>query len=59
MSINPIWRQRVLRFRQHRIGYYSLIAFALIFAICLGVNVVANDKPILVKIGRASCRERV
>ena len=49
MSINPIWRQRVLRFRQHRIGYYSLIAFALIFAICLGVNVVANDKPILVK----------
>ncbi|MFW2178060.1 MULTISPECIES: ABC transporter permease [unclassified Moraxella] len=46
---NPIWQARIARFKRNKIGYYSLILFSIIFSICLCVNVVANDKPIMVK----------
>lgn len=46
---NPIWQARLDRFKRHKIGYYSLIMFSVIFIACLCANVIANDKPIVVK----------
>ncbi len=46
---HPVWQARIRRFKKNRLGYVSLIAFILIFLACLGANIVANDKPILVK----------
>lgn len=48
MKFNPIWQARLQRFKANKIGFFSLIMFLIIFIICLGANVVANDKPILV-----------
>lgn len=48
MKFNPIWQARLQRFKGNKIGFFSLITFLIIFIICLGANVVANDKPILV-----------
>lgn len=46
---NPIWQQRIQRFKNHRLGYFSLWIFAVIFTACMAVNFIANDKPLLVK----------
>jgi len=43
-------RRRVwLRFKQQRLGYWSLIVFLTIFVISLFSEVLANDKPLLVR----------
>ena len=43
-------RQRVWRrFRQHRLGYWSLILFVSLFAFSLCAELVCNDKPLVVK----------
>ncbi len=47
--LNPIWQARLNRFQQNRLGVISLIAFLVIFVICMAANVIANDKPLLVK----------
>ncbi len=47
--LNPIWQARLKRFRQNRLGVISLILFLVIFVICMAANVIANDKPLLVK----------
>jgi microcin C transport system permease protein len=50
MLINhPIWQARINRFKRNKVGFISLIIFTVIFVICMAVNVVANDKPIMVK----------
>ncbi|MDO5768395.1 MAG: ABC transporter permease [Psychrobacter sp.] len=46
--LNPIWQARLRRFRRNRLGYWSTIVFAIIFMICMAVELVANDKPLLV-----------
>lgn len=46
---NLIWQDRLRRFKQNKMGFYSLILFLFIFLVCLGVNFIANDKPLLVK----------
>lgn len=46
---NSIWQARIQRFKNNKIGYYSLWIFLLIFTACMAVNLIANDKPILVK----------
>ncbi|MGM8885853.1 ABC transporter permease [Psychrobacter sp. 1U2] len=46
--LNPIWQARLKRFRSNRLGLISLIIFSLVFVICMAVNVIANDKPLLV-----------
>ena len=46
--LNPIWQARLDRFRSNRLGFVSLIIFTIIFVICMAVNVIANDKPLLV-----------
>lgn len=46
---NPIWQARIARFRRNRLGVWSLILFAVIFVLCMAVELIANDKPLLVK----------
>ncbi len=38
------WR----RFKAHKRGYYSLIIFTILFVLCLGAELISNDKPFLV-----------
>jgi microcin C transport system permease protein len=40
---------RLQRFRQNRLGFLCLILFSLIFAVSLAANLIANEKPLLVK----------
>ncbi len=47
--LNPIWQARLKRFKSNRLGLISLIVFAIIFVICMAVNVIANDKPLMVQ----------
>ena len=46
---SPPVRRNWARFRQHRRGYWSLWIFLTLFALSLGAEVVANDKPLLVR----------
>lgn len=39
------WR----RFRRHKLGFYSLILFLLLFVLSLGAELIANDKPLLAR----------
>lgn len=47
--LSPIWQQRLARLRCNRVGWVSLWLFGLIFAVCLGANLLANDQPLWVK----------
>ena len=38
-----------LRFKQHRLGYWSFIAFCALVLISLGAELVSNDRPLLVR----------
>jgi microcin C transport system permease protein len=40
---------RLQRFRQNRLGFFCFILFSLIFAVSLAANLIANEKPLLVK----------
>mgnify|MGYP000025179898 CR=1 FL=1 len=42
-------RARLRRFREHRLGFYSFWVFLLILLLSMGVEFVANDKPLLVR----------
>lgn len=44
-----IVRTRLQRFRQHKLGWVSFILFSLILLLSLAVELIANDKPLLVK----------
>lgn len=46
---NPIWQSRLSRFRRNRLGLISSIIFLLIFCLCMAVELIANDKPLLVQ----------
>ena len=43
------WLRAWRRFRRNRLGFYSLIAFGLLFVLSLGAEVISNDKPLLVR----------
>lgn len=45
---NPIRQAQFRRFKNNKIGFYSLILFAVIFVACLCVDFIANDKPLVV-----------
>ncbi|QDX21343.1 ABC transporter permease [Pandoraea pnomenusa] len=47
-SRSPRWRVW-RRFRQQRLGYWSLIAFVILFGLSLFAEVIANDKPWVVR----------
>jgi microcin C transport system permease protein len=48
-GLSPVNQARWARFRRNRRGYWSLWLFLLLFAVSLGSELVANDKPLLVR----------
>ena len=49
MTLSPLTRRRLKNFRANTRGYYSLWIFMTLFIIAMLANVIANDKPLLVK----------
>ena len=47
--MSPIMQARLQRFKQNRLGFYCLIVFITIFGLSLVAELVANDRPILLK----------
>ncbi|MCF5316590.1 ABC transporter permease, partial [Pseudomonas syringae] len=47
-SLSPLARRRLERFRSNRRGWWSLWLFCGLFALTLGGELIANDKPLLV-----------
>ena len=57
--LTPLTRRRLRNFRANRRGYWSLWIFLALFFLALFAEFIANEKPLLIEIGRAACRERV
>lgn len=49
MALSPITRRRLLQFRRNRRGWYAFWLFLFLFTISLGAELIANDKPIVLK----------
>jgi microcin C transport system permease protein len=49
VRISPINRRRLANFRANRRGYISLWIFAILFVLSLFAELIANDKPVLVR----------
>ena len=49
VRITPITQRRIENFRRNRRGYWSLWIFLLVFVVSLFAELVANDKPLLVR----------
>ncbi|MCC8404522.1 ABC transporter permease [Paraburkholderia sp. MMS20-SJTN17] len=43
------WRRTWLRFKGQRLGYWSLIIFVALFVVSLAGELIANDKPLIVR----------
>ena len=48
-KLSPITQRRLANFCANRRGYWSLIIFLLLFFVTLGAELIANDKPLLVR----------
>jgi microcin C transport system permease protein len=49
MTLTPLMRRRAHNFRANRRGYWSLWIFLAIFGVSLGAELIANDRPLLVR----------
>ncbi|MFW3894647.1 ABC transporter permease [Pseudomonas bharatica] len=49
ICLSPIAQRRWQRFRKNRRGWFSLWAFAALLTLSLGAELIANDKPLLLK----------
>ena len=49
MTASPLTRRRLRNFRANRRGYWSLWIFLVLFVLSLGAEVIANDRPLLVR----------
>lgn len=47
MSLSPLTQRRLSQFRANKRGYWSFWLFLALLLICLGAELIANDKPIL------------
>ena len=47
--MSPIMQARLQRFKENKLGFGCFIVFALIFVMSLAAELIANDKPLLVK----------
>ena len=47
--MTPIMQARVQRFKQNKLSFGCLIVFIIIFVLSLAAELIANDKPLLVK----------
>ena len=48
-AIAPLTRRRIESFKANRRGFWSLILFLMVFAASLSAELIANDKPIVIK----------
>lgn len=51
--MSSLMQVRWQRFKQHKLGFSCFIIFSAIFIISLGAELIANDKPLLVKYDHA------
>lgn len=51
--MSPIMRARIQRFKKNRLGFFCFSLFSAIFMMTLVVELIANDKPILVQYNHA------
>ena len=49
MTLTPLTRRRLAGFRASRRGYWSLWIFLTLFVLSLGAELLANDRPLLVR----------
>lgn len=49
LKLSPIAQRRIAQFRANRRGYVSLWIFLALFLLCLGAEIISNDKPLLVR----------
>jgi microcin C transport system permease protein len=49
VSLSPLTRRRLAGFRASRRGYWSLWIFLTLFVLSLGADLLANDRPLLVR----------
>ena len=49
MSLSPLMRRRLHNFRANRRGYWSLWIFLALFAVSLCAELIANDRPLVVR----------
>lgn len=49
MALSGLNQRRVANFKKNRRAYYSLIIFGILFTVSLFAELIANDKPILVR----------
>ena len=49
MKLSPLNQRRLRNFKRNRRAYWSLIIFSVLFGLSLVAELIANDKPILVK----------
>jgi len=49
VSLSPLMRRRLASFRTSRRGYWSLWIFLALFVLSLGADLLANDRPLLVR----------
>ncbi|EIM38669.1 MULTISPECIES: ABC transporter permease [Acinetobacter] len=47
--MSPIMRARLQRFKENKLGFSCFIIFIIIFILSLGSELIANDKPLLVR----------
>ncbi|HTC10833.1 MAG TPA: ABC transporter permease [Acetobacteraceae bacterium] len=47
--MSPVTRRRLTIFRQHRRGYISFWIFLILFAVTLPAELIANDRPLLIR----------
>jgi len=48
-NLSPLTHRRLAQFKANKRGYYSFWIFLALLAVCLFAEVIANDKPVLVK----------
>ena len=48
-SLSPLTRRRLAQFRRNRRAWWSLWLLLAVFVITLGAELIANDKPLLVR----------
>ncbi|MBX3455971.1 MAG: ABC transporter permease [Ferrovibrio sp.] len=49
ITLSPINRRRLLNFKRNRRGFWSLWIFLALFILSLGAELIANDKPVLLR----------
>src|SRR5262249_56741237 len=49
VSLSPLMRRRLASFRASRRGYWSFWIFLALFVLSLGADLLANDRPLLVR----------